>query len=242
MSILEMTGLRVKRGRREVLSGIDLAIDPGEVVALLGRNGAGKSTLLLAALGLLPKKSGTVKVTGLSSRAKGRRVRERAVLVPDRPDVPGWMSASSLCDYLAPQYPHWDAALAERALEEMGVPRTTRFNALSRGNATKAMLAAALAARPALLLLDEPFANLDPLSREELQRGLLSELAAGETAALIATHELESTARLSDRVAVLAGGRIAQDLPTEEALAQLGGATRLSRLLETDGSVTGAAA
>ena len=231
MKPLLLKNLHVRRGRQMVLEGVDLDLESGQVVALLGRNGEGKSTLLLAALGLLPHRKGTVRIAGLDPRREGRAARERAVLIPDRPDVPGWMTPADLCTYLAPQYPLWDWSLSTRALEEMQVPRDKRFSQLSRGNATKALLATGLAAQPDILLLDEPFANLDPVAREELQRGLLLELAGEKTAVLMATHELESCARLSDRVVVLSRGRITRDLPTEEALVSLGGAMELGCLL-----------
>jgi ABC-2 type transport system ATP-binding protein len=88
------------------------------------------------------------------------------------------------------------------------VPLQTKFKELSRGQGMKAMLVAALAHEPPLLLLDEPFAGLDPLVREEVQQGVIDALRDGERTVLCATHELEIAARIADRVAVLNDGAI----------------------------------
>jgi ABC-type multidrug transport system ATPase subunit len=86
-----------------------------------------------------------------------------------------------------------------------------RFKDLSRGQGMKAMLAAALAQDPEILLLDEPFAGLDPMVRDEVLKGVVRELKDGERTVVCATHELDAAARIADRVAILAGGRIAKE-------------------------------
>jgi ABC-2 type transport system ATP-binding protein len=110
--------------------------------------------------------------------------------------------------FLRPQYPTWDRAHADELVARLRVPEQTPFKSMSRGEGMKAMLAAALAPRPPLLLLDEPFAGLDPLVREEVLRGVIGELRGGRRTVLVATHDLDVVARVADRVAILASGRI----------------------------------
>src|SRR5690606_20422087 len=101
-------------------------------------------------------------------------------------------------------------SLCAELARQLAVPLTTKFKALSRGEGMKAMLVAALASEPELLLLDEPFAGLDPLVREEVLGGIVQSLRDGERTVLCATHELEIAARIADRVALLHDGRIAR--------------------------------
>src|SRR5262249_6348272 len=128
--------------------------------------------------------------------------------VPAVPVAYAWMRGGAVFRFLRPQYPTWDCELADRLVAELRVPERARFKSMSRGEGMKAMLAAALAPRPKLLLLDEPFAGLDPLVREEVLRGVIGELRDGERTVLVATHDLDVVARVADHVAILAGGRI----------------------------------
>lgn len=209
----------VKRfGRRRVLDGLDLEVEPGQVTALLGENGQGKTTLLKLALGVLAADGGTLSVAGFDPRKQPRPLRERVGYVPSQPDAYGWMTVRDLFRFLEPQYPTWDRAHAEELVAWLRVPDRTPFKSLSRGEGMKAMLAAALAPRPPLLLLDEPFAGLDPLVREEVLRGVIGELRGGRRTVLVATHDLDVVARIADRVAILAGGRITSHGTLEEIL------------------------
>ena len=121
-----------------------------------------------------------------------------------------------LTKFLRPMYPSWDQAECERIAERLRLPRTTPVKDMSRGEGMKLMLAVALAPRPELLLLDEPFAGLDPLVREEVLANVLVELAERECTVLCSTHDLDVAGRIADRVAVLASGRITGEGTFEE--------------------------
>ena len=129
------------------------------------------------------------------------------------------MTARDLFRFLRGQYPSWSPTRAERLLECSNAPTDTRFDAMSRGEAAKVMLAAALAPAPALLILDEPFARLAPPTREEILKVFLEEAPCPGGAALVATHDLEVAARVADRVLVLEQGRLNGDFELEELLA-----------------------
>lgn len=205
---VDVRGLRVGFWRRQVLAGLDLALADGAVTVLLGGNGAGKSTLLRVLLGALRPRAGTVRLFGLDPLRAHREVLQRVGYVPDVPDVPNWMTPHDLFAFLQPQYPRWNAALCAQLAEQLAVPLRTRFKDCSRGQGMKAMLVAALAPEPEVLLLDEPFAGLDPLVREQVLQGVLGAVKAGERTVLCATHELDVASRIADRIAVLQHGRI----------------------------------
>ena len=180
------------------------------MTVLLGGNGAGKSTLLRLLLGVLRPARGRVAVFGQDPLRAHAAVVQRIGYVPDVPDVYPWMTPARLYAFLAPHYPTWNRALCQELAGQLDVPLRTKFKALSRGQGMKAMLVAALASEPELLLLDEPFAGLDPLVREDVLAGIVQALRDGERTVLCATHELEIAARIADRVAVLHDGKIGQ--------------------------------
>ena len=184
MTTLRAEGLVKRFGRRRVLDGFEFELEPGAVTVLLGRNGAGKSTFMKLALGVLRPNEGRLTVCGQDPVRQSRAVRRALGYVPDKPDAYGWMTPNDLFRFLNPQYPTWNRDTVARLCDALGVPLRTKFRALSRGEGMKAMLVAGLAHEPELLLLDEPFAGLDPIVREEVLRGVVSELRTGERSVL----------------------------------------------------------
>ncbi|MEZ5989052.1 MAG: ABC transporter ATP-binding protein [Planctomycetota bacterium] len=206
--VFEAVGLRRDFGRKRVLRGVDLDLAPGECTVLLGRNGEGKSTLLRLALGVLRPTAGALRVAGADPTRAPDEVRRRVGYVPDTPDGFAWMTLAELLRFAGAHYPTWSPARAQDLAARFAVPLDTRLRALSRGQGMKAMLVLALASEPRLLLLDEPFAGLDPVVRDEVLQVVVSSLREEGRTVLCATHELEVAARIADRVAVLEGGRI----------------------------------
>ena len=215
---IESTGLTKRFRRKTVLSRVDWRVETGSVTVLLGANGVGKSTLFRLALGVLEPTEGTIRVAGLSPAADAVAVRRCVGYVPDEPDVPAWMTVADLFRFLAPHHPRWSTPRAAELVAALDVPTDVRFRDLSRGQGMKAMLAAALAQDPQVLLLDEPFAGLDPMVRDDVLKGLVRELDGGRRTVVCATHELDAAARIADRVAILAGGRIAREGTLAEVL------------------------
>lgn len=203
-------------GRRVVLHGTTLAVPAGSTTVLLGSNGEGKTTLLRVALGLVDARQGQVRVLGRDPARRSRAVRERVGFVPATPDVYGWMKVPDLFRFLAAHYPTWSKARAQGLVDALEVPTDVPFKHLSRGQGMKAMLAAALAPDPEVLLLDEPFAGLDPLVREEVLRQVITAVGDRPRTVLCVTHDLDVAARLADRVALMAGGRITKEGPAAE--------------------------
>ncbi|MBL9087144.1 MAG: ABC transporter ATP-binding protein [Planctomycetia bacterium] len=214
---VEVERLAYAWGRRRVLDGVTFSLAPGTTTVLLGENGAGKTTLLRLLAGLLRPAGGTVRVLGLDPVHARDRVNQRLGLVPDAPDAWGWMRPRDLHRFLAAHHPRWDDARAEALLARLRVPSDRSFRQMSRGEATKAMLAATLGHDPEVLLLDEPFGGLDPLAHDDVLGAVVDALATAPRTVLVATHDLDVATRLGDRVLVLADGRVLRDLAMDEA-------------------------
>ncbi len=205
-TILSASGLHKSYGKLDVLHDVSLDLAENETAVLLGTNGAGKSTLLRLLLGLETPGRGDVQVFGLDPLKKGQTVRESIGYVPDHPDIYEWMTALDLFKFLKPAYPTWCDERALRFAEALRFPLKTSFKALSRGEAAKVMLAAALAPSPKLVVLDEAFARLSPPVREQVLEFFVREAPLEGGAALVATHDLDVAARLADRVFMLEEG------------------------------------
>ncbi|MEE8105877.1 MAG: ABC transporter ATP-binding protein [Planctomycetota bacterium] len=214
---IEIRGLKRSFWRKTVLDGLDMAVPHGETHVLLGRNGAGKSTLFKVLLGALAPHAGAVSVLGLDPLRQGHLLRARIGYVPTTPDAYRWMTYPDLCRFLAAYYPTWNPGRARDLAEQLDIPQRTSLKSMSRGEGMKAMLAAALASDPELLLLDEPFAGLDPIVREEVLRGVITHLKNERRTVLCTTHDLDVAARIADRVVYLEGGRIVKEAVVEEA-------------------------
>ena len=216
---IEAKGVAYAFGRRRVLHGLDLALAAGSTTVLLGANGAGKTTLLRLLCGLLKPAEGCVAVLGIDPVRERDRLSARLGFVPDAPDAWPWMTAEELGRFLAAHHPRWDEALAKDLRASMRVPANRRLRDMSRGEATKAMLATTLAHQPEVLLLDEPFGGLDPIAHEEILECVVRSLEVGTRTVLVSTHDLDVAARLGDQVAVLSNGRIGRVVPMDEATA-----------------------
>ena len=208
--VLTATGLEVERGKRTVVADVDLTLERGEVVALLGPNGAGKSTLLAALAGLLPQAAGTVTRTGriaaaLQAPALARRTARANV-------------EAALAWWGVPRAERRPRALA--SLEAMGAGRYADAPAttLSGGEQRRVHLARVLAVEPDALLLDEPFAGLDPSARADLLYDAVSAFRSASRGTLIVIHDRSEAWALADRVVVLLDGRVAASGPTRDVL------------------------
>ncbi len=202
---VEVAGLRHRFGELDVIDRLDLTASAGEVVGLVGPSGCGKSTLLELIAGLLEPERGTVGVDG--ERGPEERL-ARCVYMPQRDLLLPWLSALDNAA-LAPRNRGASRAVArERAqplFERFGLAgfESSRPAELSGGMRQRvAFLRTLLAGKP-VLLLDEPFASLDAISRAEMQEWLAGALAEQPATVVLVTHDVEEALYLCDRVAVL---------------------------------------
>ena len=213
------TGVDVTLGGHQILQGVDLRVERGEVVALLGANGSGKSTLVRALLGIVPRTAGEVQLLGGSL---GNGVPwERVGYVPQRLPVGGGVPATALEVVMSGLVhgrtlrPPRDARKrAQAALDQVGMARHARRSVLqmSGGQQQRVLIARALVREPDLLVLDEPTSGIDLPTQETFVATVRALHEAGGTV-LVILHELGSFAGLIDRAVALRHGRVVYDGP-----------------------------
>jgi len=205
-------------GAPHTLDRVDLTLATGHVHCILGRSGCGKTTLLKLAAGLLRPQAGSIAVQG----RPGCAAREDVGFVFQQPTLLEWRSVldNVLLPVMLQRRPTAaDHAQAMGLLAQLGLAglHARHPQQLSGGQQSRVALARALVLRPALLLLDEPFAALDALTREELQQDLLALSAHEGTTALFVTHDIAEAVFLADHVSVMDRGSLAPaiaiDLP-----------------------------
>ena len=215
-------GLIKRFGREAALDGVDLSVPAGAVYLLAGTNGAGKSTLLRTLLNLERPDGGAAAVLGLDSSASGPKVRANTGYVPETGEgTYGWMRAGRFLAYHAGFHPGWDEQYAQQLVRLLDVRLESRIGTLSKGQARRVQIVAALAYRPPLLLLDELTDGLDPLAREEVLGLFAAHLADTGATAILSTHLVAEVETLVDHVGVLRSGRLVAQAPAEQLLERL---------------------
>ena len=191
------------------LRDVNLTLPKGCILGLVGENGAGKSTTIRLLTGELRPDSGTVSV--LDAEPGGpdfRSVKERLGVVLDDAWFPEILNARQVGTMMAMTYESWDAELYESYLTRFTLPRETNFKDYSRGMRMKLAIAAALAHRPEVLLLDEATAGLDPIVRDEVLEIFREFSEAEDHAILISSHILSDLEKLCDYIAFLHQGKL----------------------------------
>lgn len=221
---LEATELKKQYGERLVVRGVSLHVCPGEVVGLLGPNGAGKTTTFYMVVGVEAPDSGRITWMGedLTTSPMHRRARLGIGYLTQESSVfrglTVWENLMALAE-LQPIPRDQQIARCERLLEEFHLQkvRHTHGRSLSGGERRRCELARALVTEPKIMLLDEPFAGVDPKSVSEIQ-GLIADLKARGIGVLITDHNVRETLQIADRAYILADGMILKHgLPNEIA-------------------------
>jgi len=205
-AVIRTEGLSKRFGKTEALTEVGLEVPAGAIYALVGANGAGKTTLIKLLMNILRPTAGNAEVLGIDSQqVRGKRL-QRIGYVSENQEFPEWMTVGAMLEYLRPFYPTWDKPLEAQLVQQFDLPAGRKLKQLSRGQRMKVAMASALAFRPKLLVLDEPFAGLDPLVRDELMEGLLDR--APETTIFLSSHDLSEIESFSSHVGFLEQGRL----------------------------------
>jgi ABC-2 type transport system ATP-binding protein len=213
---IEVSGVRRVYGRKVAVDGVDLRIEAGEFVGLIGHNGAGKTSLLKMLSGQLLPTEGTIRVAGIDVREDPGAARARLGYVPEEPALYDYLTAREFLEFVVAVRGSGDI---DAALEVAGLVEDADrlIREYSQGMRRKTALAAAMIARPPVIVLDEAINGLDPPSAARVKEHLRGLCAEG-AAVLLSTHVLETVERVATRVVMMARGRVIAD----ERIADIG--------------------
>lgn len=213
---LESEHLGRRYGRRWALRNCTLRVPIGSVTGLVGPNGAGKTTLLHLAMGLLKPTEGIIKVLGFFPGSQAPHMLTKVGFVAQDHPLYKSFRVEEMLTLGRRLNACWDQELALKRLKHLEIPLRQRIGKLSGGQQAQVALILALAKRPELLLLDEPFASLDPLARREFQQILMDAVVEEGLSVLVSSHIVADLERFCDRLVILSAShvRLADDVET----------------------------
>lgn len=210
--ILETKNLTKNYGSTLGLSNLNLSLEGGKIIGLLGSNGSGKTTLIKMIAGILQPTSGTITINGLPVGTETKKI---VSYLPERTYLNSWMRISDILDYFEDFYADFDKTTALRMLASLGVNETEKLKTLSKGTREKVQLVLVMSRKAKVYLLDEPIAGVDPVAREFILETILSNRAPDSTI-LISTHLITDIEKVLDSFVFIRNGQLlmAQDVET----------------------------
>ncbi len=219
MAYVEARGLRKSYGATVALDGIDLHVEEGRIVGLVGPNGSGKTTTLNAIVGLTSHE-GHLTVLGRNPWTDRDQLVRDVCFIADVAVLPRWIRVSQTLDYVAGVHPRFDRARAEAFLARTTIRPTAKVRELSKGMVAQLHLAVVMAIDARLLVLDEPTLGLDILYRKEFYDSLLNDYFERSRTVIVATHEVEEVQHVLTDVVFIDRGQIVFSRSTEEVESQ----------------------
>ena len=204
MAILECRELSKRFGKIQALDSVNLKIEPGRVIGLLGPNGSGKTTLIKLANGLLTPTAGEILVDG---KAPGTESKALVSYLSDKEYLPAWMTAKQLMDFFADFYADFDRERAQEMLTRLGIDETMRVKQMSKGTREKVQLILVMSRQAKLYLLDEPIGGVDPATRDYILDTIIRNYNPS-AAVVISTHLIADVEQVLDEVIFIQNGRV----------------------------------
>lgn len=199
-------------GNKQVLKSVDLKISDGDIYAFVGSNGAGKTTTIKCMLGILPFDSGDVLYDGTSIKEEPLKIKQDIAYIPDNPDIYEHLTGYEYLSFIADMY-ETDAKTKNdnirkyAKLLEIDTKLNDRIGSYSHGMRQKIVIIAALIHNPKVIIMDEPFVGLDPLSTHTLKE-IMKELTKDGKIIFFSTHVLDVAEKLCNKIAIIKNGKI----------------------------------
>lgn len=204
---INVTGL-CKSYQDFALDNVSFAVPKGSIMGFIGENGAGKSTTIKAMLNLIHRDAGTVEILGMDLDSHEKEIKERIGVVFDECCFHDNLTPADISKILGNIYQNWDGKLYEKYLAQFGLDAKKKIKEFSRGMKMKLGIAAALAHRPDVLILDEATSGLDPIVREEILDIFLDFIQDENHAILISSHITSDLDKIADYLTFIHHGRI----------------------------------
>ncbi len=210
--IIEVKGLKKSYGRNEVLSGLNLSYEQGQVIGLLGPNGCGKTSLIKILTGLIHDYEGTVLIDG---KAPGVYTKSITAYLPERTYLAEWMKAKDAIDYFNDFFADFDKAKATEMLNRFRLDPNQKIKTMSKGMQEKLQLLIVMSRASKLYCLDEPLGGVDPATRSAILDVIMNNYADKATV-LISTHLINDVERIFDSVLMIGNGQVKLDASIDE--------------------------
>lgn len=218
MPILQCEQLTKSYGSHSALDHVNLTVERGRIVGLLGPNGSGKTTLLKLANGLLQPSSGTITIAGMTPGVETKKV---VSYLPERTYLSNWMNVVQLLDLFCDFYEDFDRDTAERMLTALEISPKLRIKQMSKGTREKVQLILVMSRKADLYLLDEPIGGVDPATRDYILHTILNNYSQKATI-IISTHLIADVEGVLDDVIFINKGKIVLQSSVEEIRNQRG--------------------
>ena len=212
MAILTCRDLSKRFGKVQALDSVNLDVEPGRVVGLLGPNGSGKTTLIKLANGLLTPTGGEILIGG---EEPGVDTKAIVSYLSDKEYLPEWMSAKQLMDFFQDFYEDFDRDRAQEMLQRLGIEESQRIKQMSKGTREKVQLIMVMSRRAKLYLLDEPIGGVDPATRDYILDTIIRNYNP-EAAVIISTHLISDVEQVLDDVIFINQGRVVLQSSVDE--------------------------
>jgi ABC-2 type transport system ATP-binding protein len=204
MNILECNKLTKNYGSTVALDGIDLTLESGKIIGLLGPNGSGKTTLIKIASRLLQPTAGELLIAGDRPSEKTKAI---VSYLPDRSYLPEWMKMDELLQFYQDFYSDFDNARARELLKNLEIPMDVSLKKMSKGTKDKVQLVLTMSRQAKIYLLDEPIAGVDPAARDYILRTIISNYSP-DSLVLISTHLIADVESVLDEAVFLRKGKV----------------------------------
>ena len=203
-TLLECKSLCKSFGEKKVLDDINLSVEKGKILGLLGKNGTGKSTLIKLINDLLTPTSGEVLIYGEKPGVESKKI---IAFLPERTYLDKSMKVSAIIKYFADFYDNFDADKAYKLLNELGLDANQKLTKMSKGMQEKVQLCLVMSRKADLYILDEPLGGVDPATRDYILDTILSNFNEGSSV-IISTHLISDIERILDEVIIINDGKI----------------------------------
>lgn len=204
MSILALRDVSKNYGKKQALNNVNLELEAGQIVGLLGPNGSGKTTMIKLANGLLQPTNGEILIDG---KKVSHETKAKVAYLPDREFLPGYMTVGKLLQFYSDFFDDFNLNKAGEMLKSLNISETDVLKKLSKGNKEKVQLILVMSRQAQIYFLDEPIAGVDPAAREYILKTIISNYCE-DSLVVISTHLIADVEPVLDDIVFIKEGEI----------------------------------